>query len=94
MLASTLAALVILAAAAYLDARYPRAASYSEPYDPCRLSEDRVRKLWVTAALSGRDETERTRVAADLVRQSENLCRENYNQPIVPLPPELQRLVR
>lgn len=63
-------------------------------YDSCKLSEDGIRQLWVTAAVYEKTEAERTRVAAGLVQSAENLCRERRDAKIVPLPPELQRLAR
>lgn len=71
-------------------------------YDSCKASEADVRQFWVIAAGmhakkmpdGRRDEADATRIAADLVRQSENLCRERRDARPTLLPAELQRLVR
>lgn len=70
------------------------AAGSNDRRDSCKTSEKGVREFWVSAAMHSRNEAEQIRIAADLVRQAENLCREWRDARPTPLPPELQKLVK
>ena len=61
--------------------------------DHCGLNEDQIRQLWVSASLHSKDEAARTKLTTELIRAAENLCR-SAKEPALPLPSELQRLIR
>lgn len=61
-------------------------------YDSCASSEQQVRDMWVAAYRY--PEPERTRVAADMIKLAEKVCREQRDAKPTPLPSELQKLAR
>jgi hypothetical protein len=64
------------------------------PEDPCKLSENQIRKLWAITAIRSRDEAERNRITLDFVNAAESLCRDDDKAKVVPLPPELKARAR
>lgn len=63
--------------------------------DNCALNETQIRRLWVAAIIPARgDDTARARIAAELVKASEEQCRELRDAKPSPLPANLQNLIK
>lgn len=70
-------------------------AGMQPPVDSCASIESQIRQMWVAAIVPAHgDEAVRVRIAADLVKSAEQLCREFRDAKPTQLPTELQNLIK